>query len=225
MLTWLHITHHLKSAKSICQSSLNPVKLLRTFETEEKVCNLWTKQGTYIYLKTGRKNACQWKNTKIVPNMLKVRFLFGSLEMTFNLAIQTESLGCVLWRRTGRHAEQTTGTLRGNTRGLWGLIAGLLWIQRIYREQDADSRNTFLHHWSWRFPLWILPVLVRSLVVNFAQLMQPHHVAFQDFHAGDCFCDSSAWASEHHLSYPVVDASCCNTHYTVDLAPLFDTHM
>lgn len=161
---------------------------------------------------------------------------FGHSWRTNTPVIQADSLGCVLWGGTVSWPQKTLmplSILCGNTQGLRRLVSRLLGIQRVFREQDADSRDCPLHGYTWCSLLRTLPHLIHCLVVELGHLVQPSYSTFQNLHAGDGLGDPSSWASEDHLSLwcPIavfslpLHASCCKAKQIADLASFFHPHV
>lgn len=150
--------------------------------------------------------------------------------------MQTDFLGCVLWGGTGSWPQQSSASLyilRGDTQGLGWLISRCLRIQRVFRKQDTDSRDCPLHGYTCFSLLWTLPDFIHRLVMELGHLVEPSHFTFQDLHTGDGLGDSSAWATEDHLSQrrPVaifslpLHTSRCKPEQIADLASFFHSHV
>lgn len=162
--------------------------------------------------------------------------IFGHQGRTDIAVIQTHSFGCVFWWRAVSWPEQSSLSLYvfcGNTQGLGGLITWLLGIQRVLREQDTDSWDRPLHGDTRCFLLRILPDLIHCLVVELGHLVESSNSTFQNFHACDGLGDSSAWASEDHLSQRgriaisrfALHACCCKPQQITDFASFFHSHV
>ena len=137
------------------------------------------------------------------PLLLCINWTWQTFMRDLHSVTQTDSLGCVLWGGTVSRPDQTSASLCvlcGDTLGLGGLISRLLGIQRVFREQDTDGRDSPLHGYTWGSLLGTLPDLIHRLVVELWHLVEFSHFSFQNLHTSDGLGDSSSWASEDHLS-------------------------
>lgn len=145
--------------------------------------------------------------------------------------VQSDSLCCVLCRSTV--SSMPLSIFWGNTLRLWRLVSRFLRVQRIFGEQDADSRDSPLHAHGCCSRLWTLPHFTHCPVVELGHLMESSHPSFEDLHTGNGLGYSSSWAGEDHLSQRrpsaalslSLNASCCKPQQIADLASFFHSHV